>query len=219
MKQFKVFFSWQSDLPGNKTKQFIDECIKESIEKCNDDVKGIEILADRDTQGKTGSPNIMQTIFEKIDECDLFIADVSIVNSHGISQEDYTEDDAIVLDGGTAAGRPKDSKKTQFRYTPNPNVLIELGYAVKCLGWEKVLCFLNTDFGKIDQLPFDLNHQRVTPYSLYDTNNLGHKKDYREKVKQQLRGIIIDTILELIKQGENTRKRNSLFRCFQHKSK
>lgn len=206
MNQFKVFYSWQSDLQGNKTKWLINECIEEAVEKCNIAVEGIEILADRDTKGKTGSPNITQTIFEKIDECDLFIADVSIVNSYGITEDDYTDDGAIDIDGGTAVGRPKDSKKPQFRYSPNPNVLIELGYAVKCLGWEKVLCFFNTDFGKIEQLPFDLDHQRVTPYSLDVEVFEGTKKDNRERVKKELRGIIVDTILELAMQGGSSKK-------------
>ena len=76
MRQFKVFYSWQSDLPGNKTKWFINECIEEAVVKRNVVVEGVKILADRDTKGKTGAPNITQTIFEKIDECDLFVADV-----------------------------------------------------------------------------------------------------------------------------------------------
>ena len=205
MKQFKVFYSWQSDLPSNKTKWFINECIKEAVKKCNTAVEGIEILADRDTQGKTGSPNIVQTIFEKIDECDLFIADVSIVNSHIIRAKDYTVDDAIDIDSGSVAEIIEDDIKPQFRYTPNPNVLIELGYAVKCLGWEKVLCFINTDFGKIEQLPFDLEHQRVTPYSMDDINSVGTKNN-REKIKRELREIIVGTILELAKQGSGFKK-------------
>lgn len=27
---------------------------------------------------------------------------------------------------------------------PNPNVLIELGYAIKTLGWEKIICLFNS---------------------------------------------------------------------------
>ena len=32
MQKFKIFYSWQSDLPGNKTKNFIRECIDEAID-------------------------------------------------------------------------------------------------------------------------------------------------------------------------------------------
>ena len=190
MKTIKVFYSWQSDLPGNTNKNFINNCIEDAVNNCNRFVDSAEILADRDTKGRTGSPNISQTIFEKIDECDLFIADVSIINS--VSP---TEDDATGLDVGPADG------KFKIRYTPNPNVLIELGYAVKCIGWERVICFINTDYGEIGKLPFDLEHQRVTPYSLSDGN--------KKAVKKQLRGIITDTILELSKQARPPKKGKS----------
>ncbi len=48
---------------------------------------------------------------------------------------------------------------------PNPNVLIELGYAIKTVGWSKILCLFNTQTGNIEELPFDINHNRVTPYN------------------------------------------------------
>ncbi len=48
--------------------------------------------------------------------------------------------------------------------TPNPNVLIELGYAIKTLGWQKIICLYNKSTGKIEDLPFDINHNRVTVY-------------------------------------------------------
>lgn len=31
MQTFKIFYSWQSDLPGNKTRNFIRECIDRAI--------------------------------------------------------------------------------------------------------------------------------------------------------------------------------------------
>ena len=39
----------------------------------------VDIEADRDTKGEFGSPDIAQIIFSKIDDCDIFIADVSAV--------------------------------------------------------------------------------------------------------------------------------------------
>lgn len=47
---------------------------------------------------------------------------------------------------------------------PNPNVLIELGYAIKTLGWQKIICLFNKSTGKVEDLPFDINHNRVTVY-------------------------------------------------------
>lgn len=50
-------------------------------------------------------------------------------------------------------------------HVPNPNVLIELGYAIKVLGWSKIICLFNSETGNIEDLPFGINHNRVTPYS------------------------------------------------------
>ena len=108
MQTFKIFYSWQSDLPGNKTRNFIRECIDEAIELAQE-TETIEAERDEATMGTTGSPDIVATLFSKIDNCDLFIADLSFC---------FTED-------------LHHNKKS-----PNPNVMVELGYAVKTLGWE-----------------------------------------------------------------------------------
>ena len=188
MKQFKVFYSWQSDLPGNTNRNFINKCIDEAVKLCNQAVEGIEIIADRDTKGLTGSPNITQTIFNKIDECDLFIADVSIINAYNVD-EIVTKDDIDQYKKDADKHKSETDNISNLRYSPNPNVLIELGYAVKCLGWERVICLINTDYGEIEKLPFDLEHQRVTSYSLKDND--------KEAVRKNLKGIICSTILEL----------------------
>jgi hypothetical protein len=84
-----------------------------------------------------GSPDIGATIFAKIETARAFVADVTLV-------------------GTTTGGKP----------TPNPNVLIELGYALRALGWERIIMVQNTAFvGGPDLLPFDLRQKRVTCYS------------------------------------------------------
>lgn len=136
MNNFKIFYSWQSDLPGNKTRNFIRDCIDEAIDLAEES-EAIEAERDEATKGMTGSPNIVTTLFSKIDECDFFIADISLC---------YAE-------------IQKNEKKS-----PNPNVMLELGYAVKTLGWERVLCLCNVDYG--EEYPFDIAHNRITRYSL-----------------------------------------------------
>lgn len=151
MKKFKIFYSWQSDLPGNKTKNFIRECIDEAIDLAQES-EAIEAERDEATKGITGSPNIVTTLFSKIDSCDLFIADLSLC---------FTED-----------GRSE-------KKSPNPNVLVELGYAVKSLGWEHVICLCNTDYG--DKYPFDIAHNRITDFSL-EGKNKSEIKSYIAKI-------------------------------------
>lgn len=159
MRKFKIFYSWQSDLPGNKTRNFIRDCIDEAIDLAEES-EAIEAERDEATKDTTGSPNIVTTLFSKIDDCDLFIADVTLCFS---------------------------SDTTKGKKSPNPNVLLELGYAVKILGWERVVCFCNTDFG--DSYPFDIAHNRITGYSLEGKK----EKDVRNYVRK----IIFSNIRDL----------------------
>lgn len=53
---------------------------------------------------------------------------------------------------------------------PNPNVLVELGYAAKTIGWDKIICLFNTKYGCIVDVPFNLNHRRIFQYNSDTTN-------------------------------------------------
>ena len=172
MEALKIFYSWQSDLPGNRTRYLIQESIQSTVAAMKDVV---EIEADRDTKGAFGSPDIAQTIFSKIDECDIFIADVSIINKYH----------SMNADG---------SKSEEIKTTPNPNVLIELGYAAKSLGWENIICVINTEYGEIEELPFDIRQRRLTPF------NLSVSK--RETIKKELSTIIVSTVMNVLSVGK-----------------
>lgn len=71
---YNIFYSWQSDLPNNTNRSFIEDCIKKAIRKIkfSSDMK-VYVDYDRDTLGVTGSPDICETIFNKIDRTDIFI--------------------------------------------------------------------------------------------------------------------------------------------------
>ncbi len=182
-KEIKVFYSWQSDLPGNKSRYIIQESIEQAVSILRDSIK---IEADRDTKNEYGSPDIVQTIFSKIDESDIFIADVSAVNKYTSLRDEE--------------GVPEKLQEDEIRLTPNPNVLLELGYAAKTLGWDRIICVINTDFGQIEQLPFDIAHRRLTPFSL-DRNT-------KANVKKVLAGIIVDTVTDLMINGNVKSKGN-----------
>ena len=91
--EMKIFYSWQSDLPANKTKNFIRECIDEAISLAEES-EAIEAERDEATKGVTGSPNIVTTLFSKIDECDLFIADLSLCYTENITCTSFVHSDA-----------------------------------------------------------------------------------------------------------------------------
>ena len=124
----------------------------------------IELALDRDTKDETGTPDILNTIFFKIQRAKMFLADISIINS------DYSG-----------------------RKTPNPNVLIELGYAARVLGWDKIICLYNLDYGTINDLPFDLRQRRPLTYSLKDKS----KKSTRNIISK----VISETIIKLHNSG------------------
>ncbi|HWP68372.1 MAG TPA: hypothetical protein VN437_03645, partial [Rectinemataceae bacterium] len=145
LTQATVFYSWESDLPGKSTRNLIEGCLNRAIEQLGrEDDLDVDPSLDRDTKGATGSPVIFDTILEKIDNCTAFVADVSIINSGNVKQDN------------------------RARRTANPNVLIELGYAIKSCGWDRILPVCNEHFGKIEQLPFDIPERRVIPYTLSD---------------------------------------------------
>ena len=150
-----IFFSWQSDLPNKTNRNLIENSIKLALKKMNQDSPYSLITEiDRDTKGVLGSPDIVDSILTKIDKCSLFIADISIINSS--------------LNG---------------KRTPNPNVLFELGYAVKCLGWDRVICVFNSDFGDVSELPFDLRNRRILTY---ETSNISETRKKLADIFKQI---------------------------------
>lgn len=172
MANINIFYSWQSDLPGAETRNFIQSCIDAAVKTLKDTVY---VEANRDTRGNYGSPDITNVIFEKIQQCDIFVADVSIINSEHYELNENGEYVQIQ------------------KLSPNPNVLLELGYAAGVIGWENIICIANEDYGNANCMPFDLEHRRLTFYTL---NN----KD-KAVVRKNIRNIIADTVMNVIENG------------------
>ena len=152
-----VFYSWQADLPGRATRSFIEECLQRAAKAIRaDDSLNIDVRVDRDTADVGGSPAIAETILKKIAAAEIFVPDVSIV-------------------ARTAANKG----------CPNPNVLLELGYAVSVLGWDRIIMVMNTAFGPVTDLPFDLRGRRVMHY-LVEPAAGAPKAEERRKLEAQL---------------------------------
>jgi hypothetical protein len=153
-----VFYSWQADLPSRANRAFIQDCLEGAAKAVRaDESLQVDVRIDRDTADVGGSPAIAETILKKIAAAEIFVPDVSIV-------------------ARTEAGKA----------CPNPNVLLELGYAVSQLGWDRIIMVMNTAFGPITDLPFDLRGRRVMPYSV-DPEAGAPKADQRRKLEAQLR--------------------------------
>ena len=167
---FKIFYSWESDLPSSKNNAFIRGCIDKAIELA-EEAETIEAERDESTKDLTGSPDIVNSIFDKIDDADMFIGDVSLC----------------------FANQDKGKK------SPNPNVLIELGYAIRVLGWDRIICVFNKTYGKPEELPFDIQHHRLLSYSFDGKSNNEVKMDMAETIFKDIRDLRNKT--PLIKAG------------------
>jgi hypothetical protein len=118
-------------------------------------------VLDSDTQGVAGSPPIVDTIFKKIDSAAVFVADLTFV-------------------GERCSGKP----------TPNPNVAIEYGYALKTLSHARIVGVMNEVHGKPtrDSLPFDLGHMRFPiTYSCPDDADDSTRRRARSALAAQLK--------------------------------
>src|SRR4051794_26567008 len=113
-----IFFSWQADRSTKEGRNLVERALEAAVGRIGQDAaieEAIrELAVDRDTKGVPGSPPIVETIFKKIDGAAVFVPDLTFV---GLRND----------------GRP----------SPNPNVLIEYGWALKALGHARILPVMN----------------------------------------------------------------------------
>lgn len=158
-----IFYSWQRDLPNSTNRAFIESALEAALaELAADGSLVVEARIDSDTKGLPGSPDIVQAILDKIDCAAVFVGDVSIVHPEEVE-----------------------------RRSPNPNVLVEHGWALKSLGPARVLPVMNTAFGDIGLLPFDLRQKRTVTYHLPEGQpKAAAKKELVGKLKHHLAEIL-----------------------------
>lgn len=129
----KIFYSWQSDAARKVNHDFIGDCLREAAAAIHR-VGGQQLEVQDGVRGEPGMPSLADTIFARIAAADVYVADVSLVYQ--------------AADGG------------QARLAPNPNVAVELGYAIASLSQARVISIQNIHFGSAEKLPFDLRHMR-----------------------------------------------------------
>lgn len=148
----RIFYSWQSDLPNPTNRGFIQKALESAAKRIRDDESiVVEPVVDRDTQGVAGSPDIASIIFGKIESASVFVADVTSI---------------LAAVGPRALGRWLEwlGISPPSRSVPNPNVLIELGFAAAHLSWDRVILVTNLAHGSIESLPFDLRQRRILAF-------------------------------------------------------
>jgi hypothetical protein len=137
-----------------------------------DDSLHVEFAVDRDTAGQAGAPDIAATIFEKICGGQCLVADVSFITP-------------LTADG------------PEQKRCPNPNVLLELGYALRHLGGPHVLLVFNEFYGSEKELPFDLRGRRVIKYRSEpdDTDRATPRRCLHDRLVENLRVMVNQSVL------------------------
>jgi hypothetical protein len=170
-----IFFSWQSDTPNPCGRSFIEAALKDALKDLTADstlepaIRDEGLTIDRDRRGVPGTPPIVDTIFRKIDRAACFLADMTFV--------------ATRFDG-----------KGQ---SPNPNVLLEYGWALKSLSHSRILTVMNTAYGEptAETLPFDMRHLSwPIAYHLPDGADAKEKAVQRKQLASSLKGAIRDVL-------------------------
>ncbi len=170
--KYKVFYAWQSDLPNKDNRSFIQSSLDKALKFYANMGATDIVIPDRDTKGISGTPDIANTILSKIDGSDIFVCDITSVNMN----EQDTE--------------KTDRHGSSSMNIPNPNVMFELGYASKAIGWNNIICILNKKYCSYENVPFDIRNRRILAYDSSE-----------EKGKQKLVNSLVAAIECIHKSG------------------
>ena len=168
-KDLVVFYCWQDHLDKKLHRFLIRDAINGAIKRVQDelpDEADCVLRQDSDTSGRAGSVEIADTILQKISSSSIIIGDVTPVLFHEIG----------------------------YGY-PNPNVMLEIGFGARAIGWNRVICVYNAVNAKgnikPESLPFDIRHRRLTPYSCRDASGKAQSmKDLEGKLVVSLRAVL-----------------------------
>jgi hypothetical protein len=181
----KVFWAWQYDLPGKIARHFIrgalEEAIRqinqtEDIDEPNEAFQTGAMHLDYGRKNLKGSPDLAIEILKKIDNATVFVGDVTPVGKG----QPYKTDEGVESDG---------------KLLMNPNVAIELGYALKTLTTENVLMVMNGHYGKRSDMPFDLGHKGGP--IIYNLRP-GAQKEEIAAEKKKLVAILVEALSEYV---------------------
>lgn len=160
-----IFFSWQATRSQREGRNLIEDALKTAISNLSNDSTLEEALRegldlDKDTKNVPGNPPIFTTILGKIDKAAIFIPDLTSV-----------------------------AKRENGELIPNPNVLIEYGWALNSLGYHQIIPVMNAAYGdpKEEDLPFDMAHLRnPITYNLPENTSNADLRAVRESLAKEL---------------------------------
>lgn len=164
IETFTVFYAWQSDTPLLYNKTLIRTALEAAAKRINDQRKfsSLRVVIDSDTQNVLGSPHVSDTILKKIAKADVFVPDLTFVARTDVG-----------------------------KLIPNPNVMIEWGYALRALTSAAMLPVMNIHYGLAEHLPFDMHHLRhPVQFDLGPVATNGERRSRRAALADELTEIL-----------------------------
>ena len=135
IRKIVVFFSWQSDIPRNHS--LIKSGLEKACKKLSTQL-GCQVIYDESLRGVPGSPRIEDVVIRKIQECDVFVADLTHVIALGDKQ------------------------------MPNSNVIYELGRAEEKHVSQQIVKLVDKKKSDVGKSPFDVSHSAIIPIDIED---------------------------------------------------
>jgi len=127
----------------------------------DDPTVGIRVRIDADTEGVLGHVPVTDTILKKIAVCDAFVPDLTFV------------------------------ALTDPKLVPNPNVMLEYGYALRAKSPFVMIPVMNTAYGAAERLPFDMAHLRhPLQYHLPATATNAERRTVRKALAEEFERIL-----------------------------
>lgn len=167
-----IFFAWQADRPKKLNHYLIRDAAKDACARITaDPQKDWNVTLDSDTQGTPGMCDIPNTILDKIRKCDVFLADLTLV--------------------AETEGEPS-------KHLPNANVVFELGYAARQLGFKSLIGVVNEAFGRVEGQVFDIKRRACLKYAAGSTITTPDLKRTSEKLSRTLEAIIRSMIQTVV---------------------
>jgi len=179
-----IFYSWQTTTDTKYNKNFIFSCIEKAVKKIKNkpEFLKVDFIIQEGVTNEPGSVPVASQIADtRIPNCDIFIADLTVVNH--LFPKDISNDILVKL-------------KSSIKSSPNPNVLLEYGVAYRSLGSERIIGVMNSFYGSpkanSEYLPFDLRHLRFPiEYAYSEDSSIEDKTDSSK--------ILIDELANAIK--------------------
>ncbi len=156
-----IFYSWQETTNRVFNKDFIRTCIEDALKNIENtgQLKGVLFKVQESTNNLGGTPNIPDTIEQRTRDCDIFIGDLSVVNSFSNLEKFIRK-----------------IRKKKLQYFINNNVYGEFNRALAELDFQQVISVMNIAYGDPEDdsllIPFDTRHRRnPITYNLKNLKN------------------------------------------------